>query len=299
MNSTPLVSVCCLTYNHAPFIRKCLDGFLMQETTFSLEILIHDDASTDGTDEIIREYTSKYPDRIFPLFETENKYSRGYRGKMDITFNYSRARGKYIATCEGDDYWTDPKKLQKQVTFLESNPDYSVCWHRYQRLYWYENTWKNDDCGEIINTSGEGKEIDIATFLSGWYTQALTMVFRKSCFSFDWYGQYKFYRDEHEMYHLLTVGKGYLFDFIGGVYVIHSGGVYGAHNGQIQSQITCDVAEELYVKNKNNLTRDFYKRALQWAVYQHKGRSLQKIAYSWKHFILCWDIKQFIKNLLR
>ena len=114
----PLVSICCLTYNHVPFIRKCLDGFLMQQTDFPIEILIHDDCSTDGTTEIIRQYEAKYPELIFPLYEEENQYSRGGAGKMDL-YNYRRARGKYIAYCEGDDYWTDPLKLQKQVDFLE------------------------------------------------------------------------------------------------------------------------------------------------------------------------------------
>ena len=104
----PVVSICCLTYNHAPFIRKCLDGFLMQSPPPCVpqdaklsdwcEILIHDDASTDGTDDIIREYAAKYPDVVFPLYEEENQYSRGGAGKMDL-YNYNRARGKYIAYC--------------------------------------------------------------------------------------------------------------------------------------------------------------------------------------------------------
>ena len=100
MPETPVVSVCCLSYNHADFISQCLDGILMQETTFPIEILIHDDASTDGTEDIIKQYTALHPDIIFPLYETENRYSNGYKGKMDIVFNYPRARGKYIAYCE-------------------------------------------------------------------------------------------------------------------------------------------------------------------------------------------------------
>ena len=111
------MSICCLTYNHAKYIRQCMDGFLMQETDFPVEILVHDDASTDGTDVILREYEVKYPDKIFPIYEKENKFSRGYRGRMDL-FNYTRARGRYIAYCEGDDYWTDPHKLQRQMWLL-------------------------------------------------------------------------------------------------------------------------------------------------------------------------------------
>ncbi len=121
-NKTPLVSICSITYQHAPYIRQCLDGFLMQKTDFAFEVLIHDDASTDGTEEIIREYEAKYPDIIKPLYEEENQWVKGRRGSR--TFNFPRAKGKYIAMCEGDDYWTDPLKLQKQVDFWKLTHTY-------------------------------------------------------------------------------------------------------------------------------------------------------------------------------
>jgi glycosyltransferase involved in cell wall biosynthesis len=101
----------------------------MQQTSFNFEVLIHDDASTDGTQEIIKAYQAKYPNIIKPIFQTENQYSQGKRG-FNAKYNYSRAQGKYIALCEGDDYWTDPLKLQKQVDFLEANKEYSLCYHR-------------------------------------------------------------------------------------------------------------------------------------------------------------------------
>ena len=124
---TPLVSVCTLAYNHEPYIRECLDGILMQKTNFAFELLIHDDASTDGTADIIREYEAKYPDIIKPIYQTENQYSKGV--KINATIQFPRAKGKYIALCEGDDYWTDPLKLQKQVDFMEANPNCSLCCH--------------------------------------------------------------------------------------------------------------------------------------------------------------------------
>ena len=128
--TTPLVSISCITYNHAPYIRECLEGFLMQKTNFPFEILIHDDASTDGTADIIREYEVKYPDLIKPILREKNLYSQGIRS-ID-RFNYERAQGKYIALCEGDDFWTDPNKLQIQFDFMESHPDYSL--HCHQRV---------------------------------------------------------------------------------------------------------------------------------------------------------------------
>jgi len=105
-----------------------LDGFMMQQTNFPFEVVIHDDASTDGTQDIILEYCDKYPEVFFPLLQKENQYSKGVRGMM-AKFNFPRCRGKYIALCEGDDYWTDPNKLQKQVDFLEKNPDVVLAGH--------------------------------------------------------------------------------------------------------------------------------------------------------------------------
>lgn len=121
-DSKPIVSICCLSYNHAPYIRQCLDGFMMQKTTFPFEVLIHDDASTDGTQAIIREYESKYPDIVKPIYQKENQYSKGI--KVSAVYQYPRVRGKYVAMCEGDDFWIDSLKLQKQVDFLENNLDY-------------------------------------------------------------------------------------------------------------------------------------------------------------------------------
>lgn len=122
-----LVSICCITYNHEDYIEKAIEGFLMQRTNFAFEILIHDDASTDGTADIIRKYQRKYPDVIKPILQKENQYSKGVR--INITYNHPRAKGKYIALCEGDDYWCSPIKLQKQVDFMEKHTDCTLCFH--------------------------------------------------------------------------------------------------------------------------------------------------------------------------
>lgn len=125
MNQEIMVSVICTVFNHEKFVRDALDGFVMQRTDFPFEVLIHDDASTDRSADIIREYEQKYPDLIKPIYQVENQFSRG--GHIMKRFLLPIACGKYIAVCEGDDYWTDPDKLQKQVDFLENNPDYSMC----------------------------------------------------------------------------------------------------------------------------------------------------------------------------
>lgn len=121
---TPLVSIICNTYNHEDYISDALDGFISQQTNFQYEILVHDDASTDGTVNIVKSYERKYPDLIKPIYRTENRYSRGLSyGQIE------RAKGKYVAYCEGDDYWIDNQKLQKQVDAMERHPEIDICAH--------------------------------------------------------------------------------------------------------------------------------------------------------------------------
>lgn len=120
-----LVSVVCLSYNHEKYIRDALDGFVMQKTNFGFEVIIHDDASTDNTIVIIKEYAEKYPDIIKPIFEKENQYSKPGGDILGKTI--MACQGKYLAFCEGDDYWIDPNKLQKQVDYLEEHPECSLC----------------------------------------------------------------------------------------------------------------------------------------------------------------------------
>lgn len=117
----PIVSVCCIAYNQERFIKDAIEGFLVQKTSFPFEIIIHDDCSTDNTASIIQDYADKYPELIKPIFQKENQYSLG---KKIFPITFAKARGNYIALCEGDDYWTDPAKLERQTAFLEANQEY-------------------------------------------------------------------------------------------------------------------------------------------------------------------------------
>ena len=220
---SPLVSIICNTYNHVNYIRQCLDGFLMQETNFPIEILVHDDASTDGTADIVREYEDKYPDLIKPIYQTENQYSKGV--KVSLKYQYARAKGKYIALCEGDDYWTDPLKLQKQVEFLENNTEYIICSHKYQ--YYYEN---NRRFGLVAPTVFSGGTFDLEYFILNvdWVVQPLSLLFRQSEVDWNEYARYKHSKDSTLAYFLLKKGKGYLLEDVMGVYRLHSGGVWSS-----------------------------------------------------------------------
>lgn len=134
MNEGPLVSIRCLVYNHEPYLRQCLDGFVMQQTTFPFEAIIHDDASTDGSAAIIGEYAEKYPDIIKPIYETENQYSK-HDGSLTRSLDAAMHPGsKYVALCEGDDYWTDPNKLQMQVDVMEADEQIGLV-HTFARVY--------------------------------------------------------------------------------------------------------------------------------------------------------------------
>jgi glycosyltransferase involved in cell wall biosynthesis len=170
--TTPVVSIYSLAYNHEGYIRDCLDGFLAQETTFSVEILIHDDASTDNTATIIREYEARYPALFKPIYQAENQYSKGTAEFSRR--NLERARGEYIAVCEGDDYWTDPRKLQKQVDFLDRHPDYVLCYHDAKIV---------DPSGNVVAESklpAECKrDFSSEELMKGAWTLNLSRVFRR------------------------------------------------------------------------------------------------------------------------
>lgn len=145
---TPLVSVKCMTYNQEKYIGQCIDGFLMQKTSFPFEILIHDDCSTDNTTDIVLAYVKKFPKIIKPILEDENQYSKhdgSHHKKIDAAI-----KGKYIALCEGDDYWIDENKLQMQVDFLEGNPDYGMCYSKAKKYLQSTNQYLNKAFGNSL-----------------------------------------------------------------------------------------------------------------------------------------------------
>lgn len=129
----PMVTVICKTYNQEKYIAQALESFVQQKTSFPFEVIVHDDASTDATAEIIREYEQRYPHIIHPIYQVENQHSKG----VDSTLDYiiPKALGKYIAICEGDDFWTESTKLQKQFDYLEGHPDCPLVIHKTKRIF--------------------------------------------------------------------------------------------------------------------------------------------------------------------
>lgn len=175
--STPFLSICCVTFNHAEFIHDSLRGFLTQKTTFPVEILIHDDASTDNTADIIKTYERQHPSLINPIYQRENQYSRGAR--PTVQYNLPRTKGKYIALCEGDDYWIDPLKLQKQVNYLEENPRFAICFHPVKIL-------KNGQFFDDFITGSPPRISTILDLANSNYIHTPSCVFRNRIADISW-----------------------------------------------------------------------------------------------------------------
>jgi glycosyltransferase involved in cell wall biosynthesis len=288
-----------ITYNHENYIRQAIEGVLMQQTTFPIELIIGEDRSKDNTRMICQDYQLKYPDKI-RLFLPESNLGmiQNFRSTLQAS------TGKYIAICEGDDYWTDPLKLQKQVDFLESNEEYSVCFHRYKT---YDNElshFREDGCGFLFpSDDNEGVTFCTEQFLKNWITQPLTMVFKNEFLNITLVSRYKYFRDMHLIYHLLQNGKGYLFSFDGGVYREHDGGIHSKQSLKLQCDIGVAVAKELFELNKSDtLLKDNYLRLLDWSIGSYKKNKWNfktQILLIYNYFVISKSIKKFIKQVLK
>ena len=160
MSSSCKVTIYCTAYNHEAYIRDALNSFLSQKTDFPFEVLVTDDASTDGTTAILREYQEKFPDVIRFFHQEENQFSRGIN--LYETVMYPNTRGRYVAYCEGDDYWTAPGKLQRQVDFLDTHPDYSACVHN--STYHFCSGNRPD---ELLLPPSEDRDVPFSTIIRG------------------------------------------------------------------------------------------------------------------------------------
>lgn len=284
----PLVSIICITYNHEPYIRQCLDGFMMQKTNFPFEVLIHDDASTDKTADIIREYEARYPDVIKPIYQTENQYSKGV--KIGLTYLYPNAKGKYIAECEGDDYWTDPLKLQKQVDFLEENQEYVMCSHNYD--YYYQNL------GYLDKIKENNDQIYTFDYLikGGWLFHPLTVIFRRSAMSLTQLRAYGTMMDAVLFYHLLQRGGGYYMGRNMAVYRVHNGGVWSGidRNHRLLTEFKARLA--IYEVEKSRTAAQFLltqftkESSRKWLLRQYR-MMFRVLLIIYKHFGLKLTMK--------
>lgn len=252
MNSQlPILAIRCLTYNHGPYIRQCLDGFVMQKTDFRFIAIVHDDASSDETSDIIREYAEKYPDIIKPIYEQENQYSKRDGSLRRIINEAIPAYVKYIAMCEGDDFWIDPYKLQKQVNFMESHPDVVYSCHRYKIFDEVTRSIGDAKNTYFDNQKNSAKEFyfDIKyVLLKEWVSKTLTCVYRKDAYDSAFLSKFKYSRDVHLVYSVLSKGKGVCHSFIGAVYRRNPNSTFGSLSSMLQLKTNYEVLLELYNK---------------------------------------------------
>jgi glycosyltransferase involved in cell wall biosynthesis len=245
-----MVVIKCFTYNHGKHIEETLKGFVMQKTNFPFCALVVDDFSSDDTAQILRQYEKQYPEIIKGVYLLENYYSQGgiKREKTEITSPWF-ARCKYFAFCEGDDYWTDPLKLQKQVDFLEANPDYVVCSHHFDLYDESTKTFKPDWFKHIE----EDFEYDLASFVTreAWMTQPLTVLYRSKAWDQSEYKQYNNAKDVTLFYYLLRKGKGMLLKDNMGIYRIHSEGIWSKVDKGKQTKAEMLTAMGVYDVHKD------------------------------------------------
>jgi glycosyltransferase involved in cell wall biosynthesis len=262
-----MLSICMITYNHANYIQDAIEGVIRQMTDFSLELVIGEDFSSDNTRSICQDYKEKYP-QLIRLLPSEKNLG----AIPNFIQTLDACSGKYIAYCEGDDYWTDPYKLQKQVDFLEANLDYSLCFHN--ALVKHDGVKGKDHlfCDENV------KEVtSIEDIIASWYIPSVSMVFRNEAFELpDWLNQ--IYNGDYAL-HLLLAYKGEIkyFKEVMAVYRKNSGAL-SAGIGKNYVYINNEIIKLLKIFNihSNQIYSDKIEKRILQLEYENKHLEIRK-----------------------
>lgn len=283
----PLVSIKCLAFNQERFIGQALDGFLMQETDFPFEVIVHDDASTDKTADILREYEKKYSLIVKPVYQTENQYSK-HDGSLTRAAN-APMKGKYVAECEGDDYWIDPKKLQRQVDFLENNPEY-VYSHTAFKYYDQTNDKFIEDSSIEDNSRIQKEDLDnIGRYIldyNKYRIQTVTTVYKREILP-EILGHYAmggyFLMGDTQQYFLASqMGKIHYDPTVTSVYrLVQNSACHRGEKNKAQSRFNLNCAEmrvylSQYIQDKPTIQKfknDFGKALIRYAAFDPEFRS--------------------------
>lgn len=329
------VCVQCYTYNQAPLIVDAMNGFVMQKTDFPFVAGIVDDASTDNTAQIIscfleRNFDTedttfsfreemKYGTVLFArhktnlncffavLFLKENHYSKN-KSKLPYLSRW-RDDAEYVAPCEGDDYWTDPMKLQTQVDYLDDHKEYSLCCHRYRIYNQNSDSWQDDYVHALFDKHPNGFSFTRSDNLNTWITKTMTLLFRREWFVVEELQKYKYLCDEHVSYHLLSRGPGYCLPFIGAVYRRTDSGVFAPLSEKAKRMRGVLIRSELLAHNleDNDLREDVYSRIKKSLFKDHTLKGMVgpifyclKSYYLTGGFMLCLRItKKFLGSYLK
>lgn len=240
----PVVSVCVQTFQHEFFIRKCLEGILKQQTNFPVEILLAEDGSKDKTRDICMDFASKYPEKIRLFLHSRPNNIQVLKeatANFPTLFNFFSAKGKYIAICEGDDYWTDPFKLQKQYSFMEKNPDFSVCYHDFKIIN------NNEEIQNSIVATSLKHDLQAHELLYPWIHPATLSIFFRNKFNDFPEEAARVINLDIFLYSLLgRSGKGkYLAEIEPAGYRIHSSGLWSSRTKEKKTLARMNTYEEL------------------------------------------------------
>lgn len=297
---TPKVSIICITYNQEKYVRQALDGFVMQKTNFPFEVIIHDDASTDKTADIIREYQAKYPEIIKPIFQTVNQFSQGK--DPIIHFMLDKIQGQYVAINEGDDYWTDENKLQKQADFLDAHPDFSVCFHPV-RVVW-EDSSAPDSIFPTPEYRFDKDVLDINDLLKRNFIQTNSVMYRW-CLTKEQYPPKRILPADY-FWHLVHAKKGKI-GFLPDVMAVYRRNHGGIWTGALQSDAWfekfalphlrfCKVLQERFGADEAEHLQTIGAKTVQNFVRLKKWDRLQELAAEfaddWDNFCQDSSIKE-------
>ena len=264
-HAKPLVSMCCITFNHEKFIAQALDSMLIQETDFPFEIIIRDDRSTDKTRDIIQKYAEKFPHIITTILEKENQYSKGINPFIPA---YEKAKGKYVTILEGDDYWRDKLKLQKQADFLEKNSEYVLSYHNSIIVD------ENDDLLSKMKNPSPGDYTQEQMLCGEVLILTNTVMFRKvdnvTAEQLD-----GILNADTVLWHLLGHhGKSkYQEEIVYAAYRIHSGGVWSKLDEFAQFEKSLQISEHIRCLLKNNTNLN---KKMTYKIHYHFSNGLYK-----------------------
>lgn len=260
--SNPLVSILVVSYQHSNYIASCLQGLINQQCDFDFEILIHDDASTDGTQEIIKEFQEKYPDLIKPVFQTENQWSQN-PGSINLRFNYPRARGKFIAFCDGDDVWSDQHKLQKQISFLKAHPECILVCSGYDLINKdIKKTIIKENIVDPEKENNEGFYFDLEDLTHSWFIRNSTLVIRNVKEKLADLQQYASVFDMHLFFYAMKTHRGYYLKESTITYHKHDGGVYSQRSSFEILIVHYVILKEMYENEKHDFIKHQYFKVL-------------------------------------
>jgi glycosyltransferase involved in cell wall biosynthesis len=289
-DGTPLVSICCATYNHQKYLTQAIESFLMQRGSFPIEIVIGDDCSTDRTPQIVQDYAERFPQLVRVIAADAN---------VGVSLNAFRireaARGKYIALCEGDDYWTDPDKLQKQVDFLERNPEFTVSGH------WVKNV---DGSGNLLERqvfTGEScpEVFGVQQAIQGTPTHMNSWVFRTSALrsiprqKMDLVLRLPAH-DEPLLLLLLVQGKGFCFPETMGVWRHHSGG-YWSPRSELNRRFAMLQFYYALPKLLNGEAGSMHRVAVENQIKQGEQRMAWAVVHS-SGFLAAFKLRRMVKD---